>query len=484
MTGNTDTTKSPIAKLGTVLGPLIFALLYTIPPFEELNAQDMVVFGVLLWMVIWWVTGAIPIYVTALLPLVLMPVFVGVDIKVLAGGYAHPIVFLLLGGSLFAIALERVNLNKKIALWLMDKLGYSQSRIIFSVCLVAWFFSMWMSNSATTMMMLPVAMTIIGYMVQGASFQPQFARCIILMLAYAATIGGMATLIGTPPNLVLASQAEILGGITIDFIQWMILATPLAFLAFLMMYFIMTKYVYKLETDIDKHLQQKLQHDYAKVGTLTAAQWRLMGIFGTVVFFWIFKKSELLWAVLPIVKNFNDTSIIMVGVFMLFLVKGDNNAPFINWYQDAHRLPLGVMLLIGGGIALAIVLRDTHLVAWVVSYMQAIGTIPLVILCIVIALFTTFLTEVNSNTATSIVLIPVFWGLAEKMAIDPMILGSVVALSASTAFMLPTATVPNAIVMQSEYLEVKHMMQSGILLNITIPVFLAIAVYYLLPLVF
>jgi sodium-dependent dicarboxylate transporter 2/3/5 len=440
----------------------------------------MTVFGLLLWMVVWWVGQVIAIHITALLPIVIIPIFTDIQAKALSLGYAHPIIFLILGGSLFAIAFEITGLNKRIALSIINIIGFSKRKIILSIIIATAFISMWISNASATITMLPVVITIFNHVNQASTNDnSSYKKCLLLVLAHSASIGGIATLIGTPPNAVLASQAKLLGNIKIEFVDWLMIGLPVAITGLTIMYFMMTRVIFKITDDIDINLTKTIEKEYKELGKISYNEKIIITLFSIIIFFWLFKSSDFIKNLLPIAGSLTDTSIIMTGAILLFIIKGSQKTSILSWSNVVNNIPWSVLILIGGGIALTVVLKSTNIMPWVGSYIDFVGVLPLLALLILIALIITFLTEVNSNTATTIILIPVVWTLATNIGIDPMLLATTVAITASSAFMLPTATVPNAIIFNSNDISVMNMARSGVLLNLTIAPVFAILVYFI-----
>jgi sodium-dependent dicarboxylate transporter 2/3/5 len=465
-----------------ISGPLIFAIFISINPFNGLNATDMAVLGLLLWMVIWWVKQVIAIHITALLPIAIIPVFTEISAKVLSGGYAHPIVFLILGGSLFAVAFEKTRLNQRIALAIINRLGFSKRKIILSVSLSVAFMSMWISNSSATITMLPVVLMILHHINNNSdNYDVLYERCLLLVLAHSASIGGISTLIGTPPNAVLASQAKILGNIEIGFLEWLAVGLPLSIIGLMIMYFMMTRVIFKIKDEpTNSKARLAIQTEYQKLGKISTDEWTVIALFSSVVFFWLFKSSDFLQSILPMSGKLTDTGVIMIAAILLFVIRDSQKQAILSWEDVANKIPWAVLMLIGGGIALAIALKKTSVVPWLVSSLDVIGIFPVLLVLILLALMVTFITEINSNTATTIILVPVVWALALKVGFDPLLLAVTVAVTASSAFMLPTATVPNAIICNSKAISVADMTRSGILLNLTIAPTFAIMVYFIL----
>ena len=465
--------------LHQVIGPVIFTIFYFIEPLNGLNSLDMKILGILLWIAYWWITEPISIYMTALLPLVLIPTFTDISIKTIASGYSHPIVFLILGGFIFSIALQKAHLSERVALNLINLLGFSQKKIILSISLTVAFFSMWMSNSASTIVMLPIVNTILNIIHSSSeAAKENFAKCALLTLAYSASVGGIATIIGTPPNAVLVSQAYILGQREISLAEWMKIGVPVCVLGLVIINLLMP-YIFKLkkESYSVEELKKEIKERIKNLGVLSYYEKWIICLFFIMVFFWIFKKSDWLNAILPIAKNITDTSVILFVSIILLMIRDKEKKYLLKWNQTMKEIDWGVLLLIGGGIALSAGLTKTNVINWIADFFSILDNFPILVTMILLALFTTFLTQVNSNTATSIILIPIFWVFAEKMNINPLMITTLIALASSTAFMLPVATVPNAIVFENKYIHIKDMIKAGLVLNIILPLLVSFLIY-------
>lgn len=466
-------------NINIIIAPILFLILNIIEPFSGLNDFDMMVLGILVWMTYWWVSEAVSLYVTSLLPMILFPIFTTIPAKTIGAGYGHPLIFLVLGGALFAIALERTKLNERIALGIINIIGFSQRKIILSFSIAIAFISMWISNSSATITMLPIALSILAEIQKQTKTDTHaFATCMLLTLAHSSSIGGMSTIIGTPPNGVLVSQAEVLGGINVSFIDWMMIGFPVSIISLTILYFLMTRVMYKIGSmDISGSAKTALKKRLSDMGTISKQQKILIGLFVLMVFMLLFKSSDFVKFIFPINGKFSDAGIILATGVILFTINNGDGGKILSWDTVKTKVPFGVLFLIGGGVSLAIAIKQTNLIAVAGEQFSAVGFLPVIIILILIATITSFLTEINSNTATSIILIPITWGIANNLNIDPFLMISMVALSASSAFMLPTATMPNAIVCGSGHIKVKDMVRSGIWLNITIAPTIAVVVY-------
>ncbi|HBU79080.1 MAG TPA: anion transporter [Muricauda sp.] len=466
-----------------VLGPLAFLILQTFDPPSGMPESAFSMLGITLWMAIWWVTEAIPIGVTALLPIILFPLTGAVDLSSTTASYGHRYIFLYMGGFMLAIAIEKWNLHKRIALQVIRIIGTNISKIILGFMVATAFLSMWISNTATSVMMLPIAMSIVTQLKDNPATREDenliFGKALMLGIAYSASIGGVATLIGTPPNLVFAGYVEEVYGIEITFWQWAKWGLPIAIPLLVIAWIYLTKYAFTFKQKEFPGGREEINALIKELGPMKKEEKIVLGIFVLTAFAWI-TRSFVLQPLLPAI---DDTIIAMCAGILLFTIKSDNKKePLINW-EDAVKLPWGIILLFGGGMALASGFETTGLAEWLGSQMSLLQGLALMVLVVVIVASVNFITEVTSNLATTAMLLPILAPIAIGLDINPYILMVATTVAASCAFMLPVATPPNAVVFGSGYLKISDMAKSGIWMNIVSIVFLSLMVYYVLPLI-
>ena len=466
-----------------VLGPLAFLILQTFDPPSGMPESAFSMLGITLWMAIWWVTEAIPIGVTALLPIILFPLTGAVDLSSTTASYGHKYIFLYMGGFMLAIAIEKWNLHKRIALQVIRIIGTNISKIILGFMVATAFLSMWISNTATSVMMLPIAMSIVTQLKDNPATREDenliFGKALMLGIAYSASIGGVATLIGTPPNLVFAGYVEEVYGIEITFWQWAKWGLPIAIPLLVIAWIYLTKYAFTFKQKEFPGGREEINALIKELGPMKKEEKIVLGIFVLTAFAWI-TRSFVLQPLLPAI---DDTIIAMCAGILLFTIKSDNKKePLINW-EDAVKLPWGIILLFGGGMALASGFETTGLAEWLGSQMSLLQGLALIVLVVVIVASVNFITEVTSNLATTAMLLPILAPIAIGLDINPYILMVATTVAASCAFMLPVATPPNAVVFGSGYLKISDMAKSGIWMNIVSIVFLSLMVYYVLPLI-
>jgi sodium-dependent dicarboxylate transporter 2/3/5 len=473
---------TPVQTAALGLGPLLFALTFALPAPAGMPATAWHVAGLALWMAVWWSAEAIPVPVTALLPIVVVP-FLGVfGVSAAAAPYANPLIFLFLGGFVLALGIQRWNLHRRIALLLIVRLGTRPASLVASFMAATALLSMWVSNTATAMLMLPIALSVIA-VVGDASKKPgaenPFAAALLLGVAYGASIGGMATLIGTPPNALLAAFAQERLGARIGFAQWMAVGVPVALLLGICAWLVLTRVAFRLSGAEARGAVQEIRAGLGEMGRMGPAERRVAVIFAVTAVAWL---AQPLIARIPLLDAITDTSIALVGGMSLFLVPAGAGASgrLLSW-EVAAKLPWGTLILVGGGLSLAEAITQSGLALWIGS---ALGIDPgwsAVAMVAVVAAIVVFLTEMTSNTATTAAFLPVMASLAGAMGVDPMMLMAPVALAASAAFMLPVATPPNAIVYASGRIAIAHMARAGILLNLATIFVLTLLLPHLVP---
>lgn len=459
-------------RVGLLAGGAFFLLMLAIPTPSALTGEAWRAAAVAVLMAVWWMTEAIPIPATALLPLALFPLLDVLEMADTASAYAEDVVFLLMGGFLLAVAMERWGLHRRIALSLVTAVGTGPARIILGFMLATAFLSMWISNTATAAMMLPVALAV------GETFKPEdagdtypFGVALMLGIAYAASIGGVATLIGTPPNAVLAATASELIGVDIGFLQWALVGMPLAAIMLPLAWLLLVKVLYPPElTGVDA--AAVIDEQRSSLGAASRGEWIVGIVFTLTAAAWIFRAPKTMGAVIiPGIQSFapsvRDSTIAMAAAVILFLVPVDwRKGTFALDWPTARRIPWGVLVLFGGGLALARAVERTGLAAWLGGVMGSMEAVPpVVVLALVGALFV-FLTEITSNTATATMAMPVMAGVAGGLGMEPLTLMATAAMACSMAFMLPVATPPNAIVFGSNYMTIAQMSRAGIWLNL------------------
>ncbi|AXJ02351.1 solute carrier family 13 (sodium-dependent dicarboxylate transporter), member 2/3/5 [Cyclonatronum proteinivorum] len=472
-------------KIGLFAGPSAFLLMYLAPTPEALSTEAWRVAAVGLFMAIWWVTEAVPIPATALLPIVLFPILEVSTIGQATAPFANPLIYLFMGGFIIALALEKTNLHRRIALRIVLFVGVKPTSVIIGFMLAAAFLSMWVSNTATAMMMLPIALSIIRLVERGkdisrGELQTNFGMVMLLCLAYACNVGGIGTLIGTPPNALMAGYMLDTYGVEIGFAQWMMLGLPIVIVSLPIIFVILTRLVYPIKITEIPGGKAMIRDELKDAGRMSRAEKMVSIVFLTVASLWIFRPL-----LEPFIPNLSDTGIAIFGAVLMFLLPVSfRNFEFVLQWEDAKRLPWEVLILFGGGLSLAAAITDTGLAEWIGMSISHLDWIPIFALLLLSLLVIIFLTEITSNTATAAAFLPILASVAIMMGYDPMVLAIPAAIGASCAFMLPVATPPNAIVYGSGLVSIPQMARAGFMINLSMVVVISVAVYLLLYFVF
>ena len=469
--------------LGISIAIIISTGLYFINPLS-LGAPAAKVLAIAALIITLWVTDAFPMPVVALLPIVLFPLLNVAPIEAAAAPYADKIIFLFLGGFMLGLAIEKWNLHKRIALSIVKITGTSGNRIILGFILATGLLSMWLSNTATTMMMFPIASSVILVMQQnhkGEGNIRYFSVCIMLAIAYSSNFGGIATIIGTPPNVAYVGQVQKYYGYSFSFADWMLLCLPLSILLLFTLYFLMVRILYPNKIKSSENTKALIEQELNQLGKISSAEKRVLIVFCSTAFMWIFK--DLLNKILPV--KLDDTIIALIAAISLFIVPSGikDSSTFLLTWKDSNKMAWGILLLFGGGISLANQLEKAGLIGQLGSWIAGYAGSNLLLLIFLIALISIFLSEVMSNVAQVIVFAPVVAGMADALHINPILLGMPMVLAASCASMLPMGTPPNAIVFASGHLKLWDMIKTGFVMNIICVILITLFCYFFIPLI-
>lgn len=477
-------------KFGLPLGPLVGILFMLFLDLDPARPAATATAAVALWMAIWWITEALPLAATALLPMALFPLFGIMDGKIVAPYYFNEVIFLFIGGFLVALAMERWDLHKRIALRILLWFGIRPRGILLGFMAATAFISMWISNTATAMMMIPIAMAIVWKLEEslGAETVRRYAAGIFLAIAYSASIGGVATLVGTPPNpaLVKIFSIQFPAAPDITFSAWFAFAFPLCAI-FLVIVWVLLFLLFpppkKEAFNIDIRIFEK---QYRELGRMSFEEWVVMIDFVALALLWLLREEFSLGAftfpgwgrLFPRPEYLNDGVVAIALALLLFLVpaRRAGAARILNW-ETAVKLPWGIVILFGGGFALAGAFKDSGLSAWVGGQLQGVSTLPPLLIVLIVCLMVTFLTELTSNTATAQILLPLLASLSVAIGVNPLLLMIPGAISCSCAFMLPVATPPNAIIFGAGRVQVSDMAKAGFIFNLIGAVLITAAVF-------
>jgi sodium-dependent dicarboxylate transporter 2/3/5 len=436
------------------------------------------------WMAVWWATEAVPIAVTALLPLVLFPLLGIATMQDTSAPYANKVIYLFLGGFIVALAMQRWDLHRRIALNILQHVGGNGRSLVGGFMLASGLLSMWVMNTSTTMMLLPIGVsviTVIHSTVGGLSERQKsdFQYALLLGIAYASTIGGMSTLVGTAPNAMMAAFMLETYGTEIDFARWMIVGVPLSLVMAPLGWIMLTRFVFKVDFRTSGEGRRTLLDMKTEMGAIKTPEKRVAFVFIALAITWIMRP---LLTRIPGLEALDDSGIAMAGAVALFLIpSGDKSDPLLIRWQQAEKLPWSILLLFGGGLSLAGAVSRTGLAAWLGSSLTELGMLPIAVLVICVATLIIFLTELTSNIATTATFLPVVGAIAIEAGIDPIVLTVPVTLAASCAFMLPVATPPNAIVFGSGLLTIPKMARAGLALNLVGIVIVSVVALTLAP---
>lgn len=475
-------------QIGLFTGPLLFVLTLLFFQPEGMSGEAQAVLASTLWIATWWMTEAVPIPLTSLLPIILFPLTGGWEMDATASSYGDDTIFLFMGGFMIALAMEKWNLHKRIALSIILFIGTNTERIILGFMVATGFLSMWISNTATAMMMVPIGLAIIYQVseqlkddesVDTSKENFGFGKALMLGIAYSASIGGMGTLIGTPPNTAFAAIAGDLYGVQISFARWMLFGVPVAWLFLFLAWFYLIKVAYPLKLKTLPGGREVIKKEKDDIGRAGFEEKVILVVFVLAALSWI-TRSFLLQ---PYVNgNINDAVIALTASAILFIVpsKNERGGRILDW-DTAVKLPWGILLLFGGGLAIAGGFSASGLSEWLGNQLTFLEGVNLFIVLLVVAAMVIFLTEITSNTATANMMYPIMASLAVALGVHPYAIMIAAGLASSSAFMLPVATPPNAVVFGSGYLRIPDMAKAGAALNFVGILIVTLAVYFWLP---
>jgi len=465
--------KFQIRSVGFALGPALFVLILVLP-IPDLAQEAKVVLGLALWMGVWWVSESVPIYVAALLPLVVFPTSGVSSIVDTSVSYADKIIFLILGGFFLAAAIEKTNLHMRFSLNILKLFGTKPKHVVGAFMLITACLSAWMSNTATTLLMLPLASAIIVAVT--TKDKDRFAACLMLGIAYSASIGGVATLIGTPPNAIFASLAQSLTDTEISFGKWMMIGVPVSAISLIALWFYMTNIGVKLGNE-SLFKKEVITAKLLELGRITKDEKLVLAVFAITVSAWL--SRGLIWGEhIPMV---DDSVISVVAAASLLALPSKTNKRILD-PKSVKNIPWGILVLVGGGLALAGGFTASGLDMWIAAQLSFLAAFPYLVVVIILLVIVVF-TEFISNTATAALMIPISVSLSPIIGIDPLLLMVPIAIGASYGFILPASTPPNAIVLSSGYVTTKKMARVGLPLNLIFVFIIAIITVFLIPLV-
>ncbi len=468
---------------GWIIGPALLLITCLTSPPEGLSEAGWRTSGAAALMAVLWMTEAIPIPVTALLPLVLFPALGLSDIRESAAPYANPIIYLFLGGFLIALAMQRWGLHRRVAINLIGAMGTQPARIVGGFLLASTLISMWVSNTATALMMLPIAMSVTSLVppdIRGQPAMKAFGTALLLSVAYGATTGGMATLIGTPPNALLAAYLDNVYGLKIGFGQWMLLGLPVTLVALPTVYWVLTRVSFRIQGQAVPGMAEMLVAERAKLGPFAGGELLVALVFVGTALAWVFQP--LIATVIPLAT---DTTIAITGAFLLFMIPVNvRRGQFLMNWEATKGLPWDVLLLFGGGLSLAGNMEKHGLSKYLGSLCAGFDAFPVIVAVAIVCFAILMLTELTSNTATAATFLPIVASVAVSMGHNPLLFMIPTALAANCSYMLPVGTPPNAIVYGSGQITLPQMAKAGMLLNLLLVPIIVGIVWLLGPWVF
>ena len=483
-------------KIGIVLGLFVFVIMLLLPVPEGMNPQAMRAAAVAMLMAVFWVTEAIPIFATSFIPVALFPIFGVLNANHIAASYGHHIVLLILGAFFVAKAIETNNLHKRIALATIRLIGTSRKRIILSFMISTAFLSMWTSNNSTTLMMLPIGLAIIQREKALGSKDLAFGSALMLSIAYSASIGGTGTLVGTPPNLLFVSTMQEIFPDSPDivFTDWLKIGLPFVVVFLPIAWFYIIKY-FKVEGGLHGS-DEIIENEYRDLGPMSVAEKRVLVICVFYALGFVFRRDMQIgeltipgWSDILGVQAFvKDATVAFIATLLLFLLpngsanEDSNHNKLLEW-EDAKTIPWGIAMLIGGGLAIAAAFRESELIAWIGSNLDLSGVSVFLVLLLVVSGMV-FLTEINSNTATTAVFLPVLAGISQAGDFHPYLLMIPATIAASCAFMLPSGTGPNASILASGQVTIPEMAKCGFGLNILAIIVIMSLLYFIIMPIF
>ncbi|MFI2819769.1 MULTISPECIES: SLC13 family permease [Halomonadaceae] len=484
-----STEASAFKPMSLVLGVLVSLGVFFLLP-ETLTFNARLVAGIAMLMATWWMTEAIPIPATSLLPLVLFPFFDIASVGVTAAPYAHSIVFLVLGGVLLGLATQRWNLHRRFALLTVLTVGTKPAQIVFGLMFASWFITMWVSNTATAVIMVPIGGSIIALVASlgNGDDTPKFSAAVLLGIAYAITIGSMATLIGQPPMALMRAYMADTHGLSIGFGHWMLVGVPFSFTMLVLAWFVLNKLVFRSEVENIQGGRAMIASELERMGRLSPEEARVLMVFGGAVFCWVclplIARILSVQNVLPWLSNINDTSVAILAAILMFVIPASKGKGALLDWSATRDVPWGVLILFGGGLTLSAQFTATGLSAWVGESVSGLSGLPPILILAITAFVIILLTELTSNTATAAAFFPIMGSIAVGLGIEPFLMTIVVTFAVSCAFMLPVATPSNAVAFATGDLPIQSMIRAGVWLNVIGLLVIMVALYTIVPLVF
>ena len=466
-------------QLALILGPILFSFFYWGIDISGLDDSGQATLGIALWIALWWVTEAVPIPVTGLLPIVLFPMTEVMSIEETLPAFSNKVVYLFLGGFIIASAIEKTNLHQRIALNIIHAIGTSWRNLLLGFILATSFLSMWISNTATAVMMLPIGLAVVSQ-IKDKVLARSKGKSLMLAIAYGSSCGGIATIIGTPTNMIFAGIVEDSFGQEISFLDWMKIGLPFSILMILIAWVYLV-YISKQVNESNAVIESDtIKDNLLGLGKMSYQEKMVFGVFCLAAASWVFRDI----LIKPVFQEVNDTWIAICASILLFIIPSGkkDNGGILDW-ETAERIPWGILLLFGGGLALAEAFKVSGLAMWIGQSFTSLEGLSLILILLIVVSSVNFLTEVTSNVATAAMLMPILVSISIAINIHPYLLMVGTTFAASCAFMLPVATPPNAVVFGSGLISIPQMVKAGFLMNVLSIILTCIIVYFLLPII-
>ena len=448
------------------LGPFVFAVSMFYTPFSFMDARTHQIVAVALWMLIWWITEFVPLPVTSLLPIVLFPSFEVIKVAEVVKPYSSSVIFLFLGGFIIALALEKWNLHRRIALYILRIMGARADSIVLGFIIASAFLSMWISNTATAVMMLPIILSVVDMIAQKTQVGEKkifnLKTSMLLGMAYGANVGGMGTLIGTPPNAILAGYLRSEYSLNVGFLEWMLFALPIVVILVFIIYILLTKFIYPNRMGSIDGFKEMVDKEINTLGKMGKEEKMVFGLFLSAAFLWISRSgiNSLLGTTI------GDTSIaVFIGILFFIIPTSQKSGERLLEWKDTRKLPWGVLLLFGGGLSIASALSGTGILNLFADSVSSIQGISFVLITLILMLIIVILTELMSNTALATIFLPIIASLGVSMGINPVAFAAPLVLAMSCVFSLPMGTPPNAVIFASGELRISNMIRVGMFLD-------------------
>ncbi|WP_167189430.1 DASS family sodium-coupled anion symporter [Pseudomaricurvus hydrocarbonicus] len=472
-----------VSNIGLILGALLLLYFVVSPAPENLNRSAWLTAGVMSLMAVWWATEAVPLTITSLMPVILIPALEIATLKETTSAYASPVMFLLIGGLMIGVILQKWNLHKRLSLYAIRCVGTNPAMIVFGIVMTTATLSMWINNTSAIIMMIPIALSISEVVVGKNHSNHAFTTCIILGVAYAANLGGVGTIIGSPPNAIFVAYLEDTTGTTISFVGWMMIAVPLMLILLAATLFVLTKIVFRFDLPPQENFKEYVEQQLAEMGLISTAEKRAICLFVALALGWVFRP---LLQQIPGLGFLTDTHIPLIIAIAAFIIpsgeRDGQDTALLDW-KSANAIPWDVLFLLGGGLCLAYMASSTGLAVWLGSLLLEYVQVSALGVTFMVVLLSITLTSFISNTATVTTMLPVLAGVSAAAGMDPEQLLIPLTITASCAFLLPASTTTNILAYSTGKISIAQMVRAGSLLSVLSVLLVSPFLYFVIPLV-